>query len=685
MPKKAAKKTSKKAIVIVESPAKSKTINKILGPQYLVLSSMGHIIDLPKSKMGIDVEGDFKAEYIVIPGRRKYLAQLKKEAKNVNEIYLAADPDREGEAISWHLKNELGKGKKVYRVTFDEITQTAVKKAFESPHSIDMKLVNAQQTRRILDRIVGYSLSPLLWRKVTRGLSAGRVQSVAVRLVVEREAEIKKFIPREYWDLEAHLRKQEGERRFFSARLDKIDKKDFNIRNEEEIKEIMADIKKKEFIVSNIKEQKRKKSPQAPFTTSKLQQDAFNKLHFAVNRTMRIAQTLYEGVELEHKESVGLITYMRTDSVKVSQDAQKAGKSFILKKYGEKYYPIKPNIYKSKKRAQEAHESIRPTLPLREPESVKQFLAPDQFKLYELIWKRFISSQMTKAIYSVKTIEIEAGKYLFKTSGTNVVFDGFTALYPAAADVPKDGERRKDLWKIPEVTVGERLNLLKLIPAQHFTKPPARYSDATLVKALEEKGIGRPSTYAPIIWTIIARHYVKRIKGYLHATELGEIIITLLVKHFPKIMDADFTAKMEDELDGIEEGKVDWLIVLKSFYSPFIHSVEEAKKHMKSIKKEGVKTDQICDLCAKPMIIKWGRRGKFLSCSDFPRCKYSKSITTGIKCPSQDCDGELIERRSKRGSFYGCTKYPKCTFTSRSLPKQDDKPETEGQTPKAEG
>ena len=680
MPKKAAK----KAIVIVESPAKSKTINKILGPQYLVLSSMGHIIDLPKSKMGIDVEGDFKAEYIVIPGRRKYLAKLKKEIRNNDEIYLAADPDREGEAISWHLKNELGKGKKVYRVTFDEITHTAIKKAFQNPHNIDIKLVNAQQTRRILDRIVGYSLSPLLWRKVTRGLSAGRVQSVAVRLVVEREGEIKKFIPHEYWDLEAHLRKKEGERRFFTARLDKIDKKDFNVHNEEESKGIIADIKKKDFVVSDIKEQKRKKSSQAPFTTSKLQQDAFNKLHFGVNRTMRIAQTLYEGVELEHKETEGLITYMRTDSVRVSQDAQKAGKSFILKKYGEKYYPVKPNVYKSKKSAQEAHECIRPTLPLREPESVKGFLTPDQFKLYELIWKRFMSSQMDKAIYSVATIEIEAGKYLFKTSGTSVVFDGFTVLYPTG-DTSKDEERRKEPWKIPAVTVGEHLNLLKLVPAQHFTKPPAHYSDATLVKALEEKGIGRPSTYAPIIWTIITRHYVKRIKGYLHATELGEVITTLLVKHFPKIMDVDFTAKMEDELDGIEEGKVDWLIVLKSFYSPFMRRVEEAKKHMKSIKKEGVKTDQICDLCKKPMIIKWGRRGKFLSCSDFPRCKFAKSITTGIKCTSPGCDGELIERQSKRGSFYGCTRYPKCTFTSRNLPKEDDKPETTDQTKATEG
>ncbi len=660
-----------KAAVIVESPAKSKTINKILGPDYVVLSCMGHIIDLPKNKMGIDVKSNFEPEYIVIPERRKYMAKLKKETRKKSVIYLAADPDREGEAISWHLKNELGKGKKVLRVTFDEITASAVKKAFKNPHSIDMNLVNAQQARRILDRIVGYSLSPLLWKKVTRGLSAGRVQSVAVRLIVEREARIRKFVSQEYWEIEAHLRKKTDEHRSFSAKLDKIDGKDFRIENEKEVKDAIGDIEKNEFIVSNIKESKKKKYAQAPFITSKLQQDAFNKLHFSVNRTMRIAQTLYEGVELEHKGSVGLITYMRTDSVRVSQDAQAAAKAYILEEYDERYYPSnKPNIYKSKKSAQEAHECIRPTTPLKEPNSVKRFLTPDQFKLYELIWKRFISSQMTPALYSVTAVDIEAGKYRFKTSGTKIVFDGFTVLYPAAF-AQKEDERRKEPWKIPILAVGELLNLVKLTPSQHFTKPPAPYSDATLVKVLEEKGIGRPSTYAPIISTIIIRHYVKRIKGYFHPTELGEIINGLLTKHFPKIMDVGFTAKLEDELDNIEEGKIGWLAVLENFYSPFMHNVDEAKKHMKSINREGLKTDQICQLCGKPMIIKWGRRGKFLSCSDFPKCRYSKSITTGIKCPGPDCNGELIERRSKRGIFYGCTNYPRCKYTVRSLPEKE--------------
>jgi len=661
---------AKTKAVIVESPAKSKTINKILGPDYVVLASMGHIIDLPKSKMGIDAANDFKPEFIVIPERRKYLAKLKKETKNIKEIYLAADPDREGEAISWHLKNAFGKSKKIYRVSFDEITASAVKKAFENPHEIDMHLVYAQQTRRILDRLVGYSLSPLLWKKVTRGLSAGRVQSVAVRFVVDREGQIKKFKPEEYWDMEADLRKKEGERRSFMARLEKIDKKEAHIKNEKEAKNIEEDIKRNTFIVSKVKEGKKMRSPQAPFTTSKLQQDAFNKLHFQVNRTMKIAQTLYEGVELKNKDTIGLITYMRTDSVRVSNEALSAAKSYILKKYGPEYYPQKPNVYKSKKSAQEAHESIRPTVPLRHPDSLKEFLAPDQFKLYELIWKRFMSSQMSRAAYSVTTVEVEAGKYLFRTSGTKLVFDGFTVLYSLANGSEEDSERRKEPWKVPVLKEGEKLDLIKLLPSQHFTKPPARYSDATLVKALEEAGIGRPSTYAPIIYTISARNYVKRIKGYLYPTQLGEVTTELLVKHFPKILDAGFTAKLENELDGIEEGAIDRLVVLKTFYSPFMHSVEEAKKNMKSIKREGIKTDKICPKCGKGMIIKWGRRGRFLSCSDFPKCRYAESITTGVKCPEPSCGGDLIERRSKRGVFYGCTNYPKCTFTSRSLPKE---------------
>ncbi len=655
-----------KALVIVESPAKSKTINKILGSDYQVVSSMGHIIDLPKNKMGIQVDKDFEAEYIVIPERRKFLAKIKKDAKKVEEIYLAADPDREGEAISWHLGNELGKNKKVFRVTFDEITEKAVKNAFLHPREIYMNLVKAQQARRILDRLVGYSISPILWVKVTKGLSAGRVQSVAVRLIVDREKEIRAFKPLEYWDIEAELKKKAQAEGSFIAKLDKYDGKNIELTNKLKTDEIIAQLEKGEYQVSDIKESTKKKSPLPPFTTSKLQQEAFNKLRYPVNRTMKIAQALYEGLELGEEGSVGLITYMRTDSVRISQDAQKEAKKYIIEKYGEKYYPETPNAYKAKKSAQEAHEAIRPTLPLREPKSLEPYLKPEQMKLYELIWNRFVSSQMKPAQYAVTSVSITTGKYLFKATGTNMIFDGFMALYKVEDE---EDDQEKTVNIIPNLVKGELVDLIKLIPAQHFTKPPARYSDASLVKALEEKGIGRPSTYAPTILTIISRNYVKRMSGYLHPTELGETVTDLLVKHFPTILDIKFTADMENELDGIESGETDWLVVMKSFYSPFMHTVEQAKTEMKSIRKEGIKTDEICPQCGKGLIIKWGRKGRFLSCSAFPACKFAKSITTGVKCPQEGCDGELVERRSKRGAFYGCSKYPKCTYTSRRLPK----------------
>ena len=656
-----------KNLVIVESPAKAKTINKFLGKNFVVASSMGHIIDLPKSKLGVDVENDFKPEYIVMTDRKKNLTALKKEAKDKQAIYLAADPDREGEAISWHIRNALAdKEKKFYRVSFDEITKDAVLAAFEHPRDIDMNLVNAQQARRILDRLVGYTLSPLLWKKVSRGLSAGRVQSVAVRLIVEREEEIKKFNPEEYWEIEAYLkRKADTSKEEFIAKLDKYKDKKAEIKNKSEADRITGALKKEAFIVGDIKEAKKRKSPYPPFTTSKLQQDAFNKLRFSGAKTMHVAQGLYEGVEIGEEGSVGLITYMRTDSVKISKDAQNLAKDYILEKFGKKYYPDVPNVYKSRKSAQEAHEAIRPTLPSREPNSIKDSLTPDQFKLYKLIWDRFIASQMSAALYSQTTVEIRAGDYLFKTSSTKLLFDGYTAVYEA--DKEKEEEEKKG--KLPELSVDEPLDLLNLMPSQHFTKPPPRYSDASLVKALEELGIGRPSTYAPIIQTITARDYVTRESGYFHPTELGIIVTHLLMKHFPKVLDVEFTAKMEDELDGIEEGEADWLIVLRSFYSPFIHSVEAAKLDMKDVKKEVVATNEVCGLCGKPMVIKWGRRGKFLSCSDYPTCKNAKSITSGIKCPT-GCGGELVQRRSKRGSFFGCTNYPKCTYIARKLPDE---------------
>ena len=657
-----------KNLVIVESPAKAKTINKFLGKNFVVEASMGHIIDLPKSKLGVDVENDFEPQYIVMTDRKKHLSVLKKAAKDKQAIYLAADPDREGEAISWHIKNALCDAKrKCYRVEFDEITKDAVLNAFKHPRDIDMDLVNAQQARRILDRIVGYSLSPLLWKKVSRGLSAGRVQSVAVRLIVEREEEIKSFNPLEYWEIEAELkRKADSPKDKFTARLEKYKDKKIEIRTKFESDRVAGILKKESFVVGDIKETRKKKSPYPPFTTSKLQQEAFNKLRFSGARTMHIAQGLYEGVEIGKEGSVGLITYMRTDSVRISKDAQLEAKEYILEKFGKRYYPEVPNAYKSRKTAQEAHEAIRPTLPLREPDSIRQFLSPERFKLYQLIWKGFIASQMTPALYSQTTIDIKAGDYLFKTGSTKLLFDGYTAVY----EVEKDPEEESRKSRLPILSVDEPLDLLGLVPSRHFTKRPPRYSDASLVRALEELGIGRPSTYAPIIQTITSRDYVTREAGYFRPTELGIIVTHLLIKHFPRIMDVEFTAKMEDELDGIEEGEADWLIVLKSFYSPFIHSVEAAKLEMKDVKSQISATDQICELCGKPMIIKWGRRGKFLSCSDYPKCKNAKSITSGVKCPT-GCGGELVRRRSKRGPFFGCTNYPKCTYTSRKLPEEE--------------
>ncbi|MDP3804363.1 MAG: type I DNA topoisomerase [Candidatus Omnitrophota bacterium] len=660
-----------KNLVIVESPAKAKTINKFLGKNYTVVASMGHIIDLPKSKLGVDVENDFKPEYVVMADRKKYLSALKKDAKDKQAIYLAADPDREGEAISWHIKNALTDKKlKFHRVEFDEITKDAVLNAFKHPREINMNLVNAQQARRILDRIVGYTISPILWKKVARGLSAGRVQSVAVRLIVEREGEIKKFNSQEYWEITAELkRRADHPKDKFNAKLEKYKNEKLDLTNKHDGDRIVNALNKEHFVVADVREAKKKKNPYPPFTTSKLQQESFNKLRYSGARTMHIAQTLYEGIELGDEGSVGLITYMRTDSVKISKDGQASAREYILSTYGKKYYPETPNFYKSRKSAQEAHEAIRPTLPLRKPDVVKSYLSPDQLKLYTLIWNRFIASQMSPAIISQTTVDVKAGDYSLRTGAAKVIFDGYTAVYEVEKEKDEDGEEARA--KLPELSVGLPLDLLGLVPGQHFTKPPPRYSDATLVKALEELGIGRPSTYAPIIQTITMRDYVNRVSGYFHPTELGTVVAQLLIKHFPKILDVEFTAKMEDELDGIEEGEADYLMVLKAFYSPFIHSADAAKLEMKDVKKEIGATNEICGLCGKPMIIKWGRRGKFLSCSDFPACKHAKSITSGVKCPIADCGGELVQRRSSRGPFFGCTKYPKCTYTARKLPEKE--------------
>ncbi|NQU73970.1 MAG: type I DNA topoisomerase [Candidatus Omnitrophica bacterium] len=667
-----------KSLVIVESPAKSRTLSKFLGKDFVVAASMGHVVDLPRKKMGVDVKHSFAPEYVVIPERKKSVAQLKKEAKDKEHIYLAPDPDREGEAISWHLANLLGKGKKIHRITFHEITKEAVLNALKHPHDINMNLVNAQQARRILDRIVGYSLSPLLWKKVSRGLSAGRVQSVAVKLIVDRERDINAFTSVEYWDIEAELKKQKIH---FKAKLEKIEDKKIEVKTEQEAQKLTDEISKEQFIVSRIKHIKKRRNPGAPFTTSKLQQDAFNKLRFSVNKTMKVAQGLYEGIELGKEESVGLITYMRTDSVHISNEAQEGGKSYILKKFGNKYYPETPNVYKSKKTAQEAHEAIRPTVPLHEPEAIRDHLTPDQFKLYELIWNRFVASQMSPAVYNITTVDINAGRFLFKTRGTTMLFDGFTILYSSE----EDGRDQKAL--LPDLISGEKLALVKLLPSQHFTKGPPRYSDASLVKALEEKGIGRPSTYAPTISTIVARHYVKRDRGYLFPTELGTVVTDLLLQYFSKVINEKFTAKLEEELDEIEEGTIEWVKVLQIFYRTFAFELKIANSYMKSVKKEQTPTDQVCELCGKPMVIKWGRRGKFLSCSAFPACKNAKSIGTGVKCPQEGCEGELVERRSNRGAFYGCSTYPKCTHISRKLPGEEPEKEEppKEEPPKADG
>jgi DNA topoisomerase-1 len=514
---------------------------------------------------------------------------------------------------------------------------------------------------------VGYSISPLLWRKVGRGLSAGRVQSVAVRLIVDREKEINIFVPEEYWEIEAELKKKDVENSKFTAKLDKIEDKKLDFKNQNDSVNLVAELEKEKFTVSNVDKKEKRKYAQPPFITSKLQQEAFYKLRFQAIKTMKVAQQLYEGLPIGSEGNVGLITYMRTDAVRVSKESQDFAKKYIIEKYGPEFVPAVPNVYKSKKSAQEAHEAIRPALPLREPNSVKEFLTLDQYRLYTLIWNRFISSQMTPAVFNVVSVEIKAGRCIFKANGSQKLFQGFSIVY-------EENEEEKEEEKIlPSLKAGEILDLLKLDPSQHFTKPPPRYSDASLVKALEEDGIGRPSTYAPIIQTVIARNYVKRKEGYFWPSELGIVVTDLLMKSFPKILDLEFTAKMEEELDEIEEGRQKSAEVLKEFYAPFAKEVEHAKVNMRKVKGEAVKTLEICDKCGKPMVIKWGRLGRFLSCSDFPNCRFAKAIPTGVKCPEPNCQGMLVERRSKGGRhFYGCSSYPKCHHISRRLPSQND-------------
>ena len=655
-----------KSLVIVESPAKARTISKILGKGYKIIPSMGHIVDLPKTRMGVDVEDNFKPSFVVSAAKKKVLSQIKAEAKAAQKIYLATDPDREGEAIGWHIKEKLNQDEGKYlRVVFHEITPAAIKEAFNHPAQLDINKVNAQTGRRVLDRLVGYFLSPLLWRKIAGGLSAGRVQSVALRLIVEREREIQKFVPLEYWEIEAELRKgtrapEHQSTGQFIAKLEKIEDTKAEIKNQDDAQAIVEDLKGKQFIVSEVRESEKKKNPFAPFITSTLQQDAFYKLRFSGSRAMFLAQQLYEGIELGKEGAVGLITYMRTDSVNVAQSAISEVRDFIRDKFGKEYLPEAPNYYKSRKQAQEAHEAIRPTSVLRTPESLKEYLAPEQLKLYSLIYNRFLASQMKPAIFALTSVDISAGKYLFKASGSRLVFKGFSAVYETGE------EKEDDSAKVPPLEKDEALELIKLDPSQHFTKPPPRYSEASLVKVLEEEGIGRPSTYAPIIHTIINRDYASSIKGYLHPGELGFKVNDLLVEYFSDVIDVKFTATMEEELDLIEEGKEEWPKVINDFYTPFKGKLDYANE---TIQKEVVLTNEVCTQCGKPMVVKWSRKGKFLSCSGFPECRYAKSITTGVKCPQEGCPGELIERRSRRGRFYGCTNYPKCTYIANNLPE----------------
>lgn len=665
-----------KNLVIVESPTKAKTIGKILGADFTVVSSMGHIIDLPQKELGVDVDNKFKPEYVVIPSRKKLMAQLKKDAKEKEKIYVATDPDREGEAIGWQIKERVFKGKDVLRVSFHEITPHAVAEAFKTARQFDTNMIEAQVGRRVLDRIVGYFLSPLLWKKLARGLSAGRVQSVALRLIVERERQIQAFTASEYWEVAAELFKPKvsGESNF-SAKLEKIENKKVEIKTEKEAQDIVHLLKDKEFKVVEIKQTEKKRYAPAPFITSTMQQEAFNKLRFNASKTMMVAQQLYEGIDIGGDNPLGLITYMRTDSPNTAPEAVVEVREHIGRIFGKDFLPENPNVFKAKKSAQQAHEAIRPSYISRSPESMKDFLTHDQFRLYELIYNRFLASQMKPAEFLATSADIAADKYLFAANGSHLLFEGFLAAYNKTEEEEKEDEEEKEEEKdknknvLPPLVEGEVLALDKLTPSQHFTKPPARFSDSSLVKALEEEGIGRPSTYAPIIYTLILRDYVRRIKGYLNPTELGFKVNDMLVEYFPKIIDVKFTALMEEKLDGVEEGTLKRLDILKEFYAPFKESLDFAQAN---IKKEVVLTDQICDKCGKPMIVKWGRRGKFLSCSDFPACKNSKSITSGVKCPIENCGGELIERRSKRGFFYGCSNFPKCTYTSRSLPEIKD-------------
>jgi DNA topoisomerase-1 len=680
-----------KSLVVVESPAKAKTINKYLGRDFVVKASMGHIRDLPRKKLGVSIENEFEPTYETIPGKEKVIRELVAAAVKVDTIYVATDPDREGEAIGFHVAAALGgkrrgqKGapKKIFRVMFNEITQKAIHEAFRHAGEIDQRLVDAQQARRVLDRLVGYLVSPLLWDKVRRGISAGRVQTVAVRMIVEREREIKVFVPQEFWTIDANVSAHVPPN--FDARLIKFNGEKLEITNQQQADAAVAALKESRFFVAEVTTKEKKRYPVPSFITSKLQQEAARKLRFTVKKTMTLAQRLYEGVDLGEEGTVGLITYMRTDSTRVSSDALEECRSYVASAFGGKYLPEKAIHYRSKKGAQDAHEAIRPTSVMRTPDSVRPFLEEDVFKLYKLIWQRFVASQMNPALFDQTTIDIGAGKYLLRATGSVLKFDGFLAVYDESRDEDEKDEESEELGhKLPVVSKGEQLSLNGIKPEQHFTEPPPRFNEATLVKALEEKGIGRPSTYAAIIATIQEREYVTKNQGRFFPTELGFITNDLLVENFEDIFDIQYTARMEEELDEIEEGKMTWTEAMHEFYKKFEKDLKLAKKHMRNVKRQETPTDELCEKCGKPMVIKWGRHGSFLACSGYPDCRNTRELTKemaetngtastptheGLPDVSEEvcenCGKPMVIKRGRFGTFLACSGYPECKTTKK--------------------
>ena len=652
-------------LLIVESPAKANTIKKFLGGSTKVLASMGHIRDLPKSKLAVNVENDFEPEYINIRGKGDLIKELKKEAKSAKKVYLATDPDREGEAIAWHLAHILEIPEdSVCRVTFNEITKETVQNSMKEPRTIDKNLVDAQQARRVLDRIVGYKMSPLLWKKVKRGLSAGRVQSVAVKLIVDREEEIEKFVPEEYWNIYANL-KDEKSKKSFQAKFYGTSDKKVDIHSEKEVNAVLKAIENGKYIVQDIKKSEKKKNPAPPFTTSTMQQEASRKLNFTLKRTMSVAQTLYEGIRVPDKGTVGLITYMRTDSTRISEEARTAAKEYIINNYGSAYYENR--YYKTKGNAQDAHEAIRPTYIDLNPEKIKESLTPDQYKLYNLIYNRFVASQMSTAVYDTTSVDINVNDYIFKANGQTLKFQGFMKLYVETLDNEKDDE----ITTLPELSVNQALKLKKIEPKQSFTEPPARYTEATLVKSLEEKGIGRPSTYSPTITTILERRYIEKHKKQLSPTELGKIVNKLLTENFTDILDVKFTAKIEEEFDEIAEGKEYWKNVIKEFYGPFSVELARVEKELEHVVLVDEVSDVPCDKCGKMMVYKYGRYGKFLACPGFPECKNAKPIIETIDVPCPCCGGKVqIKQTKRKKKFYICENNPySCSYISWNKPK----------------